>query len=59
MGGVSAKNEEVKLFRFFDCNINDHSLLTPTEESFLKKNAALNGDIIEFKDAGCFVLSDL
>lgn len=59
MGGVLGKNEEVKLFRLFESNINDQILLNPTEESFLKKNSVLNGDIIEVKDTGCFILSDL
>lgn len=30
MRGTSNKNEEVKLFRFFDSNINSNLLLSPT-----------------------------
>jgi hypothetical protein len=49
----------VKLFRFFDSNINSNLLLTAKEEAFLRKNSVLNGEIIEAKDNGCFVLSEL
>jgi hypothetical protein len=59
MRGTSKKNEEVKLFRFFDSNINSNLLLTAAEEVFLRKNSLINGEIIEAKDNGCFVLSEL
>lgn len=59
MKGTSTKNEEVKFFRLIDSNINDKVLLSPADQQFLRKSCILNGQILQAKDNGCFVLSDL
>ncbi len=33
--------------------------MTKSEETFLKQNACLNGEVIEPKNLGCFTLSEL
>ena len=57
MKGTFLKNEEIKLFRFFDSGVTEYCKVTKAEETFLKQYACMNGQTIENKNTGCFALS--